>query len=123
MAWAINYSDTALKQLKKLDKGVAKEIFDYLDKKIATLEDPTSAGKGLGGTLATYWRYRVRDLRVICYVDKGAVTVLVLRVGHGSEVYEGAKKIAGKAAKDVAEFEEARKLEQEKSSAKKKDRK
>ena len=123
MAWAIKYSDTALKQLKKLDKRVAKEVLDYLDKKIATLEDPTSAGKGLGGTLATYWRYRVRDLRVICYVDKGAVTVLVLHVGHRSEVYEGEKKIAGKAAQDLAEFQEARKLEKEKSAAKKKSRK
>jgi mRNA interferase RelE/StbE len=78
LAWAIKYSDTALKELKKLDKGVAKEVLDYLDRKIAVLEDPTTAGKVLGGTLATYWHYRVRDMRVICYVDKGEVTVLVL---------------------------------------------
>ena len=101
MAWTIKYSDTALKELKKLDKGVAKEIVEYLDDKIAALEDPMTAGKAFSGALATYWRYRVRDMRVICYVDKGEVTVLVLRVGHRSEVYDDEKRIASKIAEDI----------------------
>lgn len=117
MAWEIKYSDTALKELKKLDKGVAKEVLDYMDTKIAVLEDPTTAGKGLTGTLATFWRYRVRDMRVICYVDKGEVTVLVLRVGHRSEVYGDEKKIAAKAAGDVEAFQKERKEEKEKADA------
>jgi len=117
LAWEIKYSDTALKELKKLDKGVAKEVLDYMDTKIAVLEDPTTAGKGLTGTLATFWRYRVRDMRVICYVDKGEVTVLVLRVGHRSEVYGDEKKIAAKAAGDVEAFQKERKEEKEKADA------
>ncbi len=80
MAWAINHSDTALKELKKLDKGVAREILDYLDGKIAALDDPTTAGKPLTGKLATYWRYRERDHRVICHLDNGNVTVTILSV-------------------------------------------
>lgn len=115
MAWEIKYSDTALKELKKLDKGVAREVLDYMDQKIAVLEDPTTAGKGLTGTLATFWRYRVRDMRLICYIDKGEVTVLVLRVGHRSEVYGDEKKIAGKAASEVEAFQKTRKEEKEKA--------
>ncbi|MBU6453397.1 MAG: type II toxin-antitoxin system RelE/ParE family toxin [Cyanobacteria bacterium REEB67] len=115
MAWEIKYSDTALKELKKLDKGVAKEVLDYMDEKIAVLEDPTTAGKGLTGTLATFWRYRVRDMRVICSVDKSEVTVLVLRVGHRKEVYGEEKKIAAKAAGDVEVFQKERKEEKEKA--------
>jgi mRNA interferase RelE/StbE len=111
LAWAIKFSDTALKQLKKLDKRVAKEVLDFLDGKIAVLKDPTTSGKGLTGTLATYWRYRVRDMRIICYVDKGEVTVLVLRVGHRSEVYDDEKKIARKAAEDVQGFQKSMKKE------------
>lgn len=107
MAWEIKYSDTALRELKKLDKAVAKQVLDYMDTKIAVLEDPTTAGKGLTGTLATFWRYRVRDMRLICYVDKGEVTVLVLRVGHRSNVYEDEKKIAGKAASEVEALKQA----------------
>ncbi len=106
MAWAINYSDIALKKLKKLDKAVAREILDYLDGKIAALDAPTTAGKPLTGKLATYWRYRVRDHRVICHLDKGEVTVLVLRVAHRNTVYKDESKIAAKAADDVAAFQQ-----------------
>lgn len=88
MVWTIKYSDTALKELKKLDRGIAREILDFLNKKIAVLEDVTTAGKPLTGKLAPLWRYRVHDMRVICHVDKGEVTVLVLRVSHRSKVYE-----------------------------------
>ena len=115
MAWTIKYSDTALKELKKLDKGAAREILDYLDKKIAVLDDPTTAGKGLSGKLATLWRYRVRDMRVICHIDKGEVTVLVLRVAHRSKVYDDEKQIAEKAADDVATFQKERQEEKEKA--------
>lgn len=111
MVWEIKYSDTALKQLKKLDKGVAKELLDYLDKKIAILEDPITVGKGLTGMLTTYWRYRVRDMRIICHIDKGTVTVLVLHVGHRSEVYEHETKIANKAVEDVETFKRSKKEE------------
>ena len=115
MAWTIRYSDTALKELKKLDKGAAREILDYLDNKIAFLEDATTAGKALTGKLATLWRYRVRDMRVICHIDKGEVTVLVLRVAHRSKVYDDEKQIAEKAADDVATFQKELKEEKEKA--------
>lgn len=109
MAWKISYSDTALRQLKKLDKGIAREILDYLEHKIAVLEDPTSAGKGLTGKLATYWRYRVRDMRVICHIDRGEVTVLVLQVGYRKDIYDDENKIAEKAAKDLAGLKRTKK--------------
>ncbi len=115
MAWTIKYSDTALKELKKLDKGAAREILDYLGKKIAVLDDPTTAGKGLSGKLATLWRYRVRDMRVICHIDKGEVTVLVLRVAHRSKVYDDENQIADNAAEDVATFQKERQEENEKA--------
>ncbi len=109
MAWQISYSDTALKELKKLDKGIAKEILDYLDSKVAILDDPTTAGKLLTGTLATLWRYRVRDMRIICHLDNGEVTVLVLRVSHRSIAYDDDKAIARKTAAEVRAFQKAKK--------------
>jgi mRNA interferase RelE/StbE len=121
LTWTIKYSDTAIRELKKLDKGIAKEVLDYLDDEVAALEDPMTAGKALSGKLATYWRYRIRDMRVICYVDKGEVIVLVLRVGHRSEVYDHEKMIADKAAKDVASMQKT--TEEEKKAAKKENKK
>ncbi|WP_039950118.1 toxin RelE, partial [Wohlfahrtiimonas chitiniclastica] len=49
MAWTINYSDTALKALKKMDKQNAIRIVDTLEQRIAVLDDPRVSGKALKG--------------------------------------------------------------------------
>lgn len=112
MVWTIKYSETALNALKKLDKAIVKEVVDYLNGKIAKLEDATTAGRALSGTLAKYWRYRVRDMRVICYIDKGEVVILVLQIGLQSGVYNDESKIANQAA-DAIETRQKEKSEKE----------
>lgn len=87
MAWAIDYTQTARKQLTKLDKPVARRILDFMDERVAEQEDPRTLGKALTGPLGTLWRYRVGDYRVICEIQHSAVTVLVIRIGHRGEVY------------------------------------
>lgn len=87
MAWTIDYTQTAKNQLKKLDKPVARRIADFLDDRIAKQEDPRTLGKALSGPLGTLWRYRIGDYRVICEIQHSAVTVLVIRIVHRSEVY------------------------------------
>ena len=42
----IEYTETARKQLKKLDKAMQKRILDYMDE-VALLENPRSRGKAL----------------------------------------------------------------------------
>lgn len=111
MVWKIEYADSVLKQLKKLDKHTAKQIVDYLEKKIGTLDDPTTSGKPLSGTLATFWRYRVGDYRVICHLEKESITVLVLRVSHRKSAYEDEKNIAAKAASETEDFQKRKKKE------------
>lgn len=87
MAWTIEYSDTAKDQLRKLDKPIARRIVDYMDERIAELENPRSSGKALTGPLGGLWRYRVGDYRVICEVRDGALCILVLELGNRREVY------------------------------------
>ena len=87
MVWTIDYTDTAKGQLRKLDKQTARSIVDYLDERIAGLENPRSAGKALTGPLGGLWRYRVGDCRVICDIQNGALRVLVVRVGNRREIY------------------------------------
>ena len=36
MAWTIDYTETARKQLRKFDKQTARRIVDFMDKRIAT---------------------------------------------------------------------------------------
>ena len=87
MAWTIDYTDTARKQLLKLDKQTARRIVDFMDARVAPADDPRSTGKALSGPLGGFWRYRVGDCRVICDIQDGALRVLVVDIGHRHEVY------------------------------------
>ena len=88
MAWTISYTESARRQLRKLDKPTARRIVAFMDGRIATQEDPRSSGEALTGPmLGTYWRYRVGDYRIICDIEDGALRVLVLEVGHRREIY------------------------------------
>ena len=87
MAWKIDYTYTALKQLRGLDKPVARRILDYLDGRVAGSGDPRSAGKALTGPLGGLWRYRVGDYRVVCDIQEGVMRVLVVQIGNRRELY------------------------------------
>ncbi len=87
MAWKIDYSERALKSLKKMDKQNAKRILDFLEQRIAILEDPRASGKPLKGDLGVFWRYRVGDYRVLCDIQDGKLVILAALIGHRKEVY------------------------------------
>ena len=87
MAWAIEYAETAKKQLRKLDRAAARRIVDFMDERVASSENPRAMGKALKGPLGDLWRYRVGDYRVICDIQDKVMTVLVLQVGNRREVY------------------------------------
>lgn len=88
MAWRIELTETAAKQIGKLDKGEAKRITAFLRQRLATLTDPRSTGKALTGPqLGSYWRYRVGDYRIICDIQDGKLCVLVIEVGNRRDIY------------------------------------
>lgn len=88
MAWIIKYTESASKQLKKLDKQIALRVLDYMDERVAVLGDPRSLGKNLKGPkIGEYWRYRVGDIRVICHIVDGQMMVLVIEIGNRREIY------------------------------------
>jgi len=89
LAWTIEYTDTATRQLRKLDRQSALRIVDYMESRVAGSGDPRSAGKALTGPLGGLWRYRIGDHRVICEIIDGALKVLVIRMGDRKEVYRG----------------------------------
>ena len=88
MAWKIEVTETAKKQLAKLDHQVQSEIVRYLRERIRTDEDPRRFGAPLGKELAGRWKYRVGAYRLICEIQDERVLVLVLMVGHRSQVYD-----------------------------------
>lgn len=90
MAWRIEITDTAKKQLAKLDHQVQTEIVRYLREKISTDDDPRRYGAPLRKELADRWKYRVGAYRLICEIQDEKILVLLLMLGHRSKVYDKA---------------------------------
>lgn len=88
MVWTINYSDRALKSLRKMDKQNARRIVDFMDLRIAVAADPRQSGKPLKGELGEFWRYRVGDYRILCEIRDNELIILVATIGHRREVYD-----------------------------------
>ena len=88
MAWTIEYDPGALKDLKKLDRTMQRELLDYMDRRIEEANDPRDFGKPLRVSKFGLWRYRVRDYRIICELQEKRLAVLVVAVGHRRRVYE-----------------------------------
>lgn len=87
MAWSVEISDHAERQLRKLDAQVRRRILDWLDERIDGCKNPRHFGEALKGGRAGLWRYRVGDYRIICQILDGRLVVLALAVGHRREVY------------------------------------
>ncbi|MBQ3396379.1 MAG: type II toxin-antitoxin system RelE/ParE family toxin [Synergistaceae bacterium] len=52
-----------------------------------TFSDPRQRGKALTGTRSGQWRYRAGDYRIICEIRDDVFVVLVLEIGHRSNIY------------------------------------
>jgi len=88
LAWRIEFDPAVEKDLKKVGPEGARRILRYLQERVARLDDPRSLGEALHGPeLGRFWKYRVGDWRVIASIQDAVITILVVRVGHRSDVY------------------------------------
>ena len=88
MTWKIEIVPSAMKELDKLDRQVAKRILKFLHKRVASLKNPRSIGDALKGSkFGEYWRYRVGDYRIITKIEDNFFLIIVLRVGHRKQIY------------------------------------
>ena len=89
MAWRVEMTDTARRQLSKLDRRMQVEIVRYLRERLVSDEDPRRFGRPLHKELSGLWRHRIADYRVICNILEDKKLVLVVHIGHRSKVYGG----------------------------------
>ena len=87
MAWNIKFEPGADKALDKFDPQISRRVLKFLYTRVAALENPRSIGEALTGPLGNYWKYRVGDYRIICDIQDGIITILVLEVGDRKQVY------------------------------------
>lgn len=82
MTFEIVWSNSAVRQLRKLDHAVAKRIFDAVGK---LRVDPERRLTRIVNS--PYYRLRVGDYKVIVDMRRERLAVLVLRVGHRRSIY------------------------------------
>ena len=80
----IYHSNVQSKDIPELAPPTRERIRTAIEMKLFTA--PEQFGEPLRRTLKGYWKLRVGDYRVI-YKVKGK-TVLILRIGHRSEIYK-----------------------------------
>ena len=108
MAWRIELSGLAQRNLKQLDRQVAQRILVFLHGRLARLDNPRSIGprsigprsigpRSIGprssgealrdSDLGQFWKYRVGDWRIIASMEDRDIRILVVRIGNRPEIY------------------------------------
>lgn len=88
MAWKIDLTLDAQKDLSRLDRQDARLILRFLNERILQLDNPRAIGEALRGPdLGRYWKYRVGDYRLICSIQDQLVRIMVIRIGNRREIY------------------------------------
>ena len=88
MIFHVEFTESARKELKKLDKYTQKLILLWLDKNLEGTDNPRVLGKALSENRAGQWRYRVGDYRIITKIEDSRLIILVIAIGHWREIYK-----------------------------------
>ena len=88
MAYRVEYSKAALKQLKKMDRFDARIITSWIGKNLEGCDDPRAHGKGLTANRSGEWCYRVGDYRILCSIEDDVLVIEVFSIGHRSSVHK-----------------------------------
>ena len=87
MTYHVEFSKSALKEFKKMDRGTAAMILGWVRKNLEGCENPRQHGKGLTANRSGQWRYRIGEYRLIAEIQEDRIVILILHIGHRSEVY------------------------------------
>jgi len=87
MNYKVEFSKAALKELKKMDRYTASMILGWIRKNLEGCLNPRQHGKGLTANRSGQWRYRVGDYRLLAEIQDERIIILILHIGHRSDVY------------------------------------
>lgn len=87
MRYTVEFTERALKDLKKLDRHTSALILGWVRKNLENCENPRQHGKGLTANKSGQWRYRVGDYRLLAEIEDNKIKIIVLNVGHRREIY------------------------------------
>lgn len=87
MSYTVEYTEKALKSLKKLDHSALIIIKAWIEKNLVGTTDPRKRGKGLTANRSGQWRYRVGDYRILAEIQDEVLVILIIDIGHRSTIY------------------------------------
>ena len=87
MKYTVEFTQRAIRDLKKLDKHTASLILGCIRKNLENCDNPRQHGKSLTANKSGQWRYRIGDYRLIAQIEDDKIKILVLAVGHRREIY------------------------------------
>lgn len=88
MIYRVEFTQRALKELKKTDRHTSALILGWVRKNLEGCENPRLHGKGLTANRSGEWRYRVGDCRLLAKIDDNKITILIVSIGHRRNVHE-----------------------------------
>ncbi len=89
MPWIVELTDGAVKVIDGLDPLTQQRIQRFIEQRLQQTDNPRWTGKALTGKYAGLWRYRVGDYRLVCRIEDARLVVLVVKIGHRRNVYQG----------------------------------
>lgn len=81
--YKVQFTESAIKQLKKLDKQTTKVI-----KNLVHALDSLQHGKSLKGNLSGIWRYRVGEYRMFATIKNEVNVIKIFEIVHRRSIYK-----------------------------------
>ncbi|MBO4298064.1 MAG: type II toxin-antitoxin system RelE/ParE family toxin [Clostridia bacterium] len=86
-SYHVDYAKKVIRELQKLDPSTARLIYSWIGKNLEGCDNPRAHGKALSANLAGLWRYRVGNFRLIAEIQDDRLVILMIEIGHRSEIY------------------------------------
>jgi len=84
--YQLNFTQTALKTLKKIDKSVTGRILDKIEWMTNNIDQVTPIS--LKGEYSEFYKLRIGNYRVIYDVDFNKLEITIHFIGHRSDIYK-----------------------------------
>ena len=80
MKYKVIIRQKAEKQLNKLDDSMKLKIMRYIKQNLNNTDNPKKFGKALRYNLKGFWRYRVKNYRIIAKIKKEELVILIVQI-------------------------------------------
>ena len=80
--YSVIFSDTAKRQLHKLEKDIQRRVISALERIRIRPEDYVKKLVGDAG-----YRLRIGDYRIIMDIERDKLLILIIKIGHRKNIY------------------------------------